>query len=415
MSLSIELKDPAGFEAAPNVPMAPAVEAKISPVEEKVTAAADSNATTRDFRLGDLCWLHPPKLSWSPFYYLGVQGAENFHIYLWAAKDLCWTQDAYWPGYILGGLAVSWVGYLTILAVLDRNFHEVWCSVGQFMWLFANYWWMSGELHDSYYSSPPSQQWYNQRRIDAGNIMNATLIWLGLYWFVVRYFNLFPPSQKSLDYYERNHSLKPSWPMSLIFKNWRDYENIHTLFWAGKDNAWMHYSTYSGQYAMWVVFMIPTIIISLDFIKTTLFHKEAIIENAHYTAVFLWIMGNFTWAFGEINSTSYLDKAINLALQGDAPAYDDPVMVANNATVSMSLVSYGLRSSRWAAGWMFISAFVPLFFMYSIWFFAQATGKTGRFAHGNVDDDEEEDNHAAIEGGEGGKQTELTASGAHFT
>ena len=54
---------------------------------------------------------------------------------------------------------------------------------------------------------------------------------------------------------------------------------------------------------MWVVFIIPTVLISLDFEKVSLGHRKTFIEHAHYFAVFLWVMGNFAGAYGEIIST----------------------------------------------------------------------------------------------------------------
>ena len=64
------------------------------------------------------------------------------------SQDVCWTQDAYWPGLILGAAAVVWTLYLMSFAVLDRNAGEVWVSIGQLAWLLANWIWMLGELRD---------------------------------------------------------------------------------------------------------------------------------------------------------------------------------------------------------------------------------------------------------------------------
>ena len=36
----------------------------------------------------------PPKTVLESNILYGVKGAESFHIYICAAKDLCWTQDA---------------------------------------------------------------------------------------------------------------------------------------------------------------------------------------------------------------------------------------------------------------------------------------------------------------------------------
>ena len=74
-----------------------------------------------------------------------------------------------------------------------------------------------------------------------------------------------------------------------------------------------HYSNYDGQYAMWVVFVIPTVLIALDFEKVSLGHRKTFIEHAHYFAVFL------ATSLGLMVKSSpprYLDQPVNLALDG---------------------------------------------------------------------------------------------------
>lgn len=56
-------------------------------------------------------------LPWSPQMYFTVRGAENFHIYLWIAKDIAWTQDEYWPCMIFGCSALAWCSVLVIISV----------------------------------------------------------------------------------------------------------------------------------------------------------------------------------------------------------------------------------------------------------------------------------------------------------
>ena len=64
---------------------------------------------------------------------------------------------------------------------------------------------------------------------------------------------------------------------------------------------------------MWVVFIIPTVLIALDFEKVSLGHRKAIIEHAHYFAVFL------ATSLGLMMKSApprYLDQPVNLALDG---------------------------------------------------------------------------------------------------
>jgi hypothetical protein len=53
-------------------------------------------------------------------------------------------------------------------------------------------------------------------------------------------------------------------PLPLTPQNWREYEHLHTLLWLCKDLSWDLASPLS-----WVVFIIPTFLIALDFIWMT--------------------------------------------------------------------------------------------------------------------------------------------------
>lgn len=39
-----------------------------------------------------LCWRYLPDVPFRPLWFLTIRGSENFHIYLWIAKDLAWAQ-----------------------------------------------------------------------------------------------------------------------------------------------------------------------------------------------------------------------------------------------------------------------------------------------------------------------------------
>ena len=86
-------------------------------------------------------------MPWSPQVYFTVRGAENFHIYLWIAKDLCWTQSWYYPAYIFGSAALGWCLILLYHAVSARCITEVYMLIPMMMWLSANFIWMSGKYN----------------------------------------------------------------------------------------------------------------------------------------------------------------------------------------------------------------------------------------------------------------------------
>lgn len=63
--------------------------------------------------------------------------------------------------------------------------------------------------------------------------------------------------------------------IALNCKDWREYEHIHTLAWLGKDYAWVHVLP-----SLWVLCLVPTILIAIDFIWTTWKTKVAAAVDA---------------------------------------------------------------------------------------------------------------------------------------
>jgi hypothetical protein len=90
---------------------------------------------------GDYFYITVP---WSLGYYFTVRGSENFHIYLWVAKDLAWSQDSYWPAMIFGIMALAWCVVLAVNAARVGSIDELYMLVALFMWLCANFLWMAG-------------------------------------------------------------------------------------------------------------------------------------------------------------------------------------------------------------------------------------------------------------------------------
>ena len=76
------------------------------------------------------------------FVYHTVRGVENILIYTWIAKDLCWL--LYSPDWIYFGIgALCICGVVVVKSISEMNFEDVWHRVAEFLWLFANFWWMS--------------------------------------------------------------------------------------------------------------------------------------------------------------------------------------------------------------------------------------------------------------------------------
>ena len=82
---------------------------------------------------------------------------------------------------------------------------------------------MTGELHDFEFNDDQQPRWIQTRANDGQHIMIAALIWFGLYYCVVRPFDLLVPSNETLRIYD-DTGLKPR--LSQLFPTWREYENI---------------------------------------------------------------------------------------------------------------------------------------------------------------------------------------------
>ena len=413
-----------------------------SPGDEKAPAAAAGEKEVEEPRdccgFFDLAWLHAPPFRFTPRLWVDHLGAENFHLYIWIAKDVCWTTLRYWPGEVFGAFAVLWSIYLMRFAVQDRNWHEMYLCVGQMAWLFANFWWMTGELHDSH--TPGCEALtclYPVRQRQSGWLMNAGLIWLGVFFLVIKPLKLLPPpTPESMEKYLRGHGLMPRWPINLVIDNWRSYENIHVFFWLGKDCAWNHFGTFEGNGRMWFTFMVPTLLIAADFSLTSLFRKTTLVEHAHYAAQNCWVLGNMCWAVGEIWGKAYYDSALPDLVEGPIPAAPMPApapapapalnatsLVLANATEplgpgaapaqprTMTYFEYTVWSGRYWSTWVLLSAYIFIVALYAIWWTAQARGL---IPDGDDDsDDEEEDPKTGEKKRAGGHHSHVPRRSAH--
>lgn len=238
----------------------------------------------------DFSWVSGPQEKFDISWILSSKGSENFQLYFWVLKDLSWTQDWYISGFVFGPIAVIWSGFLVLKTIYNRNWYETIISVSQLLWLFGNVWWMSGELHDKHFPNSPS--WYDQRQKECGYILQCAISLLALYYCIIKPLKLFRPSDEALAHYDESGLICK---YHKVVGSWRDYENVHVLFWLGKDIAWN-----GGYQALWVMFAVPTTLIALEFVLVTFLTKQTFIDHMHYLAQLLWVSANLVWAIGEL-------------------------------------------------------------------------------------------------------------------
>lgn len=295
-----------------------------------------------------ICWFDPPCEPLTLSYFFSVRGQDGFHVYLWIMKDLSWVQAWYWPGLIFGTLTLVWSAFMLWRAFWRKSLDEVWTHSAQFMWLFGNFLWMQGELHDYKYPNEPSI--YNQRADQGGYIFIAALIWISIYYCIAKPLNITSSREVNAPYDTTGFQCR----FPYFFQSWREYENVHILFWIGKDCFWCWYIDY-----MWVLFFIPTLLIAFDFCYVSLRGKNMVIDHAHYVSQLLWVSANATWGAGEFWFSVNHDSALS--------------MTAWNRDIRLTF--------RWYSAWVVVSAYVPLIILYLIWIPSTMMGR--------IEDDEE--------------------------
>ena len=120
-------------------------------------------------------------------------------------------------------------------------------------------------------------------------MMETGISWLAFFYLFVKPFRLWGADDPETVAAYDTTGLPPRWPM--FFKTWREYENIHILFWLGKDVAWINLIP-----SMWVIFLVPTFGIAWDMVFVTFWKKHLMIDHAHNVTILIWVMANAIWA-----------------------------------------------------------------------------------------------------------------------
>lgn len=274
-----------------------------------------------------ICWFNLPNEPFQFSYFISMKGQENCHIYFWLLKDLAWVQSWYYEGLFIGALACSWSLFLIIKSIKNKNLNDFWSRFADFLWLFANYWWMIGETHD--YRFPNGPLIYEKCTREAAWIMITSLIWISSYYIILKPFGLTTKISEALKKTKSNHNNsssnnnesgsgseveeeeedeEPSPRFQSYFSTWREYENLHSLFWIGKDTAWI-----LAKLPMWFIFFFPTVAVSIDVTMITLYKPDLLVDHAHHCAQFLWVIANAVWASGELFLTVHHDEPLSIA------------------------------------------------------------------------------------------------------
>jgi hypothetical protein len=85
---------------------------------------------------------HDSSVDVEDMYFFTIRGVENLLIYAWVAKDLSWT--TYYSDWIVFAIiSLVLAGLIVIKTIFEVDFEDLWHRIAEFLWLFANFWWLS--------------------------------------------------------------------------------------------------------------------------------------------------------------------------------------------------------------------------------------------------------------------------------
>jgi hypothetical protein len=125
--------------------------------------------------------------------------------------------------------------------------------------------WMLGEAHD--YEFPDAPPISIEHTYSSAKILEVALIWSLVYYIIILPFDLLPCSPSALEEYD-DGTLQPRFS---CFVSFRQYENLHMLFWIAKDLAWNLVNL-----SFWLFCLVPAVLLALDFIYISVTTKSEV-------------------------------------------------------------------------------------------------------------------------------------------
>ena len=282
-----------------------------------------------------------PNSAWELGWFQSVRGSEWLQLYLLVIKDLAWAQGWYVVGMCFGVAAVLWSIHLLYLSLKLEHYIESWHYVALLLWLFGNFWWMWGDLHDLAY--PSEDAMYKTSKFQGMIILGIAMSWMLLYYIIVRPFKLLPSPPYEVDYFYSQSEVKPPAHLHLLFlfPTWRQYEHVHILLWLGKDISYCLFSP-----TLWCICTFLTLFVACDFVVTTSFYRGMAVDHVHFIALLLWVLAAAAWTGDEL-IIRHSDDDAAVPLFSVAPA--------------------SLHSGRWCCACILILALVMLAALHAVW------------------------------------------------
>ena len=287
-------------------------------------------------------------------WFLCLPGAEYLGLYLWLAKDACWSQLRWAKtALVFGLLALLWLTGMMTGAFRARLYSEVYLAFGLFLWLFANFCWMAGDF-SSLWFVPNDDRYEVLGNTAAKYLLLSSVVTFVIFFTILLPRDVFASDRDSLKYLEYT---SPACPV--VFREFRIWASLHLLAWATKDCLWAW--DLAVPYAVAFLF---TIVLNIDLIYRLSVYSLQYINLVHSVIMILWVGANGMWALGELNVEETLT-------QRDYQLY--------TFVLRKSMLVDPAFEPRWVAGWMFLMAGCVWVVFYIQWTIVWINGRVPNF------------------------------------
>jgi len=306
------------------------------------------------------CVKEGPEEPLTPEWLISIAGLEGVQYYLWLGKDWSWSQITWvYPGLIFGCLSLMWMTALLIGTIYMRMFADFWLTFGMLLWLLANFWWMVGEFwSENFIDDDDEADLLYARHLSVARVLSTcALVWQLTYFLILRPCNIPADDRRNPILVNLNdRSPRPRFPW--LFRDFRDYENLHLLLWTLKDCMWIW-----GHFELYVLAFVPTFILSVDIVWIYATHKACYVDFAHSFFGLLWVCANGVWAMAELLYEEPSEDA-GLLTEDEEESFSWPYLPHNS-----------ILYPRYVVGWMFFIQGLFILLFYIQWSILTCQGK----------------------------------------
>ena len=296
-------------------------------------------------------WSGPPhalSVTW-----LCQYGSEYVAIVLWIGKDWSWSQLRWTnTAFFFGTLAAAWLFGTTVYTHWRLGLYsETYKNVILCLWLVALYAWMMGDLWTLWFADEgmtvDDARVYQALGLTIAQwVLFAAVVLYTIFFVVLVPLDVFATADRNSPWVQQLEQRNPSPPS--CFAEFRIYAALHFYTWVLKDCMW----AWELPLLYFAAFIV-TVLLNLDLLRRFARHTTSnmYIEFWNYVVIFLWVLANGSWAFGELVANA-------AATEDQFRKYTWPHWKVIRGTTF---------HFRYTAGWIFLVATLLLGLFYAHW------------------------------------------------